>query len=184
VLYFFVSNIPHPLPTPAPRSGPRAKMCGCQYKGGQRKFPTNDRVSKGSSGLRCSHAGALVSWNKMLLQLWSGQGSWGHQGCKALTNNHCRLKQSGQQSPRTEAVPGALLENCSHDDSDNTNSQHSLNLTVSQALIFFLCGGRVLTWHLSLARQMLYHLSHTPSPFCFSYFSDRVSCFSQGVLRP
>jgi hypothetical protein len=29
-----------------------------------------------------------------------------------------------------------------------------------------------------LARQALYHLSHVPSPFQFSYFSDRVSHFS------
>jgi hypothetical protein len=28
-----------------------------------------------------------------------------------------------------------------------------------------------------LARQVLYHLSHASSPFCFSYFLDRVSCF-------
>jgi hypothetical protein len=28
---------------------------------------------------------------------------------------------------------------------------------------------------LELARQVLYHLSHTPTPFCFSYFSNKVS---------
>jgi hypothetical protein len=28
---------------------------------------------------------------------------------------------------------------------------------------------------LVLARQVLYHFSHTPSLFCFSYFSNRVS---------
>jgi hypothetical protein len=28
-----------------------------------------------------------------------------------------------------------------------------------------------------LASQALYHLSHASSPFCFSYFSDRVSSF-------
>jgi hypothetical protein len=28
-----------------------------------------------------------------------------------------------------------------------------------------------------LAEKALYHLDHTPSPFCFSYFLDRVSCF-------
>jgi hypothetical protein len=27
---------------------------------------------------------------------------------------------------------------------------------------------------LVLARQVLYHLSHSPSPFCFSYFLNRV----------
>jgi hypothetical protein len=32
-----------------------------------------------------------------------------------------------------------------------------------------------------LAREIFYHLSHVPSPFCFSYFSDRVSCFRLGL---
>jgi hypothetical protein len=31
-----------------------------------------------------------------------------------------------------------------------------------------------------LVRQALFHLSHTPSPFCFNYFSDRVSHFCPG----
>jgi hypothetical protein len=35
------------------------------------------------------------------------------------------------------------------------------------------------TQGLSLARQVLYHLSQAPSPFCFSYFSDRVSLFAE-----
>jgi hypothetical protein len=28
-----------------------------------------------------------------------------------------------------------------------------------------------------LPRQVFYHLSHTPSSFHFSYFSDKVLCF-------
>jgi hypothetical protein len=32
------------------------------------------------------------------------------------------------------------------------------------------------------ALQTLYHLSHTPSPFCFRYFSDRVSPFCWGSV--
>jgi hypothetical protein len=28
-----------------------------------------------------------------------------------------------------------------------------------------------------LARQVLFHLSHAPGPFCFSLFLDRVLCF-------
>jgi hypothetical protein len=33
---------------------------------------------------------------------------------------------------------------------------------------------------LALARYVFYHLCHTPSPFCFSNFSDRVSLFLLG----
>jgi hypothetical protein len=29
---------------------------------------------------------------------------------------------------------------------------------------------------------VIYHLSHTPSPFCFSYSLNRVSCFCLGCL--
>jgi hypothetical protein len=45
---------------------------------------------------------------------------------------------------------------------------------------------RVWTQDLALATQVLYHLSHTPRPFCFSlFFSDKVLCFLTGVgLRP
>jgi hypothetical protein len=32
---------------------------------------------------------------------------------------------------------------------------------------------------LALARQAFYHLSHTPSSFCFSYFLNRVSHYAQ-----
>jgi hypothetical protein len=32
-----------------------------------------------------------------------------------------------------------------------------------------------------LSRWVLYHLSHTPGPFCFSYFSDKVLCFRLGL---
>jgi hypothetical protein len=36
-----------------------------------------------------------------------------------------------------------------------------------------------------LLKQALYHLSHVPNHFCFSYFSGRVSFFSpQASLRP
>jgi hypothetical protein len=33
-----------------------------------------------------------------------------------------------------------------------------------------------------LSRQVLYHLSHAPIPFCFSYFSDRVLSFCMASL--
>jgi hypothetical protein len=36
---------------------------------------------------------------------------------------------------------------------------------------------RVLIQGLALARQVLYHLSHAPSPFCFGYFWDKFSHF-------
>jgi hypothetical protein len=44
-------------------------------------------------------------------------------------------------------------------------------------IIIFWSGTVVWTQGFDLARQVLYHLRHAPSPFCFSYFSDRVSYF-------
>jgi hypothetical protein len=45
------------------------------------------------------------------------------------------------------------------------------------ALLFiFFDGPEVWTQRLVFARQMLYHLNHTPSLALF-YFLDRVSCF-------
>jgi hypothetical protein len=35
----------------------------------------------------------------------------------------------------------------------------------------------------SITRQLLYHLSHTSAPFCFSYFLGRASVFFQESLR-
>jgi hypothetical protein len=32
-------------------------------------------------------------------------------------------------------------------------------------------------------RQALYHLSHTPNPFCFSYFSDGSCVFAHSDLN-
>jgi hypothetical protein len=34
-----------------------------------------------------------------------------------------------------------------------------------------------------LARQVLYHLSHTPISLCSGYFGDRVSLFAQAALN-
>jgi hypothetical protein len=39
----------------------------------------------------------------------------------------------------------------------------------------------VWTQDLILSRQVPYHLNHAPSPFCFNYFSNRVSLFCQGL---
>jgi hypothetical protein len=44
----------------------------------------------------------------------------------------------------------------------------------------FFGSTEVWTQGLMLARQVFYNLSHFLSPFCFSYFSDRVSNFCQG----
>jgi hypothetical protein len=41
-------------------------------------------------------------------------------------------------------------------------------------LVFFFDGTRVWTQDFVLAKQVLYHLSHTSSPFCFGYFGDGV----------
>jgi hypothetical protein len=35
-----------------------------------------------------------------------------------------------------------------------------------------------------LARQVLYHLSHRPRPFCFSYFSNRAHIYDLAGLDP
>jgi hypothetical protein len=36
---------------------------------------------------------------------------------------------------------------------------------------------------LTLARQVLYQLSHTPTPFCIGYFLDKVSLYAQAGLN-
>jgi hypothetical protein len=48
---------------------------------------------------------------------------------------------------------------------------------------FFLIFGGTGVWlqGLALARQVLSHLSYSPSPFCFSYFLDRLSHFCLGL---
>jgi hypothetical protein len=52
--------------------------------------------------------------------------------------------------------------------------------TISGCPNFFFFTG-VWTQGLTLAREVLHCLSHASSPFCFSYFSDRVSCFGRGL---
>jgi hypothetical protein len=51
---------------------------------------------------------------------------------------------------------------------------------------FFFCSSGVWTWGLTLDRQVIYYLSHSPSPFCFSSFSNRVShlCLVLGHYLP
>jgi hypothetical protein len=49
-------------------------------------------------------------------------------------------------------------------------------LTISNYLFSFSCP----VAELRTSRQVLCHLSHVPSPFCFSYFSQRVSHFCLG----
>jgi hypothetical protein len=44
----------------------------------------------------------------------------------------------------------------------------------------FLCSGRIWTQGLTLSRQVLHHLSHTPSSCCIGYFWNRILLF----LRP
>jgi hypothetical protein len=57
-------------------------------------------------------------------------------------------------------------------------------LLVFLSLCFFLSFGSTGVWTQGfvLARWSLYYLSHTPSPFCFIYFSGRVSCIGCFVL--
>jgi hypothetical protein len=52
-------------------------------------------------------------------------------------------------------------------------------LTVRNKVLknFFFSGIGVGTQDLVLTRQAFYYLKHIPSPFCFSYFSDRVLHF-------
>jgi hypothetical protein len=49
---------------------------------------------------------------------------------------------------------------------------------IQRALLFLVVLG--FQFGLALARQVLYHLSHSLSPFCFSYFSDRIFHFCLG----
>jgi hypothetical protein len=53
----------------------------------------------------------------------------------------------------------------------------SLSPLLSSFFFFSFCSTGFWTWGLVLARQVLYHLTHTFSPFCLFYFSDRVLCF-------
>jgi hypothetical protein len=46
----------------------------------------------------------------------------------------------------------------------------------------FLGGTRTSTQGFTLARQVLYFLSHTSNPFCSCYFGGRVSIFAQAGL--
>jgi hypothetical protein len=41
----------------------------------------------------------------------------------------------------------------------------------------FFCNTGVWSQSLMLARQTLYHSNHIPSPFCYNYFSDIISCY-------
>jgi hypothetical protein len=51
-------------------------------------------------------------------------------------------------------------------------------------MLFFMWWSSSWTQGLSLARQALYHLNLSTSPFCFAYFWDRVLNYSLGWLRP
>jgi hypothetical protein len=55
-----------------------------------------------------------------------------------------------------------------------------IGIATGAQLGFSFCSTRVWNQGLAFARQTFYHLSHAPSPFCFSYFSDRVSHFCPG----
>jgi hypothetical protein len=54
-------------------------------------------------------------------------------------------------------------------------------LCVYVCVCVYACGTGVWTQYLMLARQVLYHLNHSPSLFGINYFLDRVSSFSQGL---
>jgi hypothetical protein len=58
-------------------------------------------------------------------------------------------------------------------------SKHSWHGT-TPVWAFFSSFFFVVALGLTLARQALYLLNHVTSPFCFSYFSDRVLCFCLG----
>jgi hypothetical protein len=54
--------------------------------------------------------------------------------------------------------------------------RHPTTWTIPPAFFFFFFGGtEIWTQGFMLAKQALYHLSHTCSPFCCGYFGDRVS---------
>jgi hypothetical protein len=66
------------------------------------------------------------------------------------------------------------LKRLKHDKGIQSNS----GIVDEQSKVFlfiyftFLCGTRVLTKGFALVRQVLYHLSHTSSPFFSGYFGD------------
>jgi hypothetical protein len=62
-------------------------------------------------------------------------------------------------------------------------------ITTSVQRVFFWSAVRAFSFFslfifvvLRLTRQILYHLSHAPSPFCFSYFSDRGLLLLPGAV--
>jgi hypothetical protein len=62
---------------------------------------------------------------------------------------------------------------------------HSKNIySNKQSLSLSFCGTEIWTWDLTLSRQVLYHLSHTSSPFLLRLFGDKVLHFCPDHLRP
>jgi hypothetical protein len=59
----------------------------------------------------------------------------------------------------------------------------TLNGTSFTFLSFFFGSTGAWTWGLGLARQVLYHLSHSASPFCVGYFWGRVSLYTWAGLQ-
>jgi hypothetical protein len=58
---------------------------------------------------------------------------------------------------------------------------NSLEIFINR-IIIILAVLELGTQSLKLARQVIYQLNYKPSPFCFSYFSDKVSYFLRASL--
>jgi hypothetical protein len=54
--------------------------------------------------------------------------------------------------------------------------------TTKPGFFFFFCGTGVWAQVFALARQAIYHLHHTSSPFCSGYSGDRKLLFAQTSL--
>jgi hypothetical protein len=66
-----------------------------------------------------------------------------------------------------------------------SSQSNSLEIPCVSVHVHVCVSEGVWTWDLMIANQALYHLSHTPALFCFSYFLHQVSHFSSGdSLRP
>jgi hypothetical protein len=85
-------------------------------------------------------------------------------GCQGMGGEEWEVT-ANRMAPRASCMLGS-----SHTPALKISCSPFFSFTLSFFLLFsffFFCGS-----HLLLARQVLYHWSHYPNPFCFNYFWD------------